>query len=1488
MNGTGPAARGAGGQASGPVRDAGGVVGAPNAPAGRAPRGGEAPARPAPPTTLLWSELADAIWLAGRIRACAIGAGDPVTLPQPGRAGGLDAFGPPPAGIDPATGAQVDDRRPGGTRRQRGTTVAPGQARSGATRLADGAAGSTSPPGRTPAPSRALSGSLRPLRRFTRSAHDRELHEEATAERAAADGLWLPVFEQAQEYRWDLALVVDDHTSMIFWRETVAAFATAIEQSGVFRNILRRRLVTGTDSPNSVVLLSGRGGPASSPAEIADPSGRRLILVLTDGIGRAWRSRAVESVLHRWGQQQPVALVHLLPQQLWHRAGIVASRGRVRPDGAGPGNRLLLAAPPSRAGWDAPVPAEDPRPVPLPAGREHAIPVPVLELEPASLGHWAGLVSGARSGWTDLATTLAWRTPEAGEEPATPAGSGAYSKVNAFRAAASPQALRLATHLAAAPLNVGVIQAIRHRLLPGTRPWHLSELLLANLLRPTVGRELAGDDTLVTFDFDRGIREELLARGRRAETAGVMRLVQTVLGARVSAVRYSARALDEPADETFATVTEQSRPYLVAELAALRAMSGRHLPRARALAHALDDQPGDSGTGAPGLAHRRHDQVFTDSNDVTPERDVSKIRTQLTEGANVSVALVPDQTAATASRLRGALPKGHGQLPVRNAYFTGREDLLQQLHARLMRGPTAVLPDALHGRGGVGKSQLVIEYIYRHLADYDLIWWIPAERRAQIDAALVELAQSLGLDAGTEANTAVPAVLRELAAGRPTDRWLLVFDNADSPEDVKRYFPTGPGGPPTSVGRVLVTSRNGAWAQEGAPLAVDVFEREESRHLLQRRSPGLDARDADRLAAALGDLPLAVEQAATWRAVTGMPADEYLEQLEREQAELAEQFPDLRHELPVAAAWRIALDRLEQTNKGALQLLGVCSFFAPEQIPWGLFANVRSTTIIPELDSALRDRTKLRRAMHQIDRFGLARIDLERETLQLHRLVRDVVRSRLTEEEQSVLRHGAHLVLASSDPNDWADPAHWPRYGELYAHVVDSRAYDCDEAWVRQLVVNEAKYLWKWGAHAASRDLTQRTYETWRAKYGEEDLETTLTISKWLGWILFVVGRFQDCAEVNSRRYEVLRRIRGEDDEDTLKALGDVAADARVRGDFATSADLSRQVHERLRAAYGDDDPSVLVAAHNRGVSLRLVGDFRQALAVDESTVHHLTRSLGAEDDSILATRISINIDRWELGDYTEARISQEEIVAAYRRVLRDENNPLLLFAVRYLAVALRKAGEMERARALSEDAHRRYVDRYGEDYPETLNTALNLSIDRRQTADLNGALLLGQNTLNRYRRILGQTHPHALAAAANLAVILRRLGEVEQAYSLDRATLDSFRERVGENHPLTLLCATNLASDAFARGEFEEAEERDRDTVARSTAVHGENHPATLMCAANLALDLRAAGRTGEATRRHGAVVAQLTRTLGSTHPVTRLVTEWQRADCDVDPMPL
>ena len=196
--------------------------------------------------------------------------------------------------------------------------------------------------------------------------------------------------------------------------------------------------------------------------------------------------------------------------------------------------------------------------------------------------------------------------------------------------------------------------------------------------------------------------------------------------------------------------------------------------------------------------------------------------------------------------------------------FTGRDGLLGGVRAALTAGDRAVV-QALRGMGGVGKTQLAVEYAHRYATGYDIVWWIPAEQPELIGGAFAALGAALGCTGTGAGDAAVrSAVLGEL---RVRERWLQVFDNAEKPEDVVRWLPGG-------TGHVLVTSRVGGWDEVAVPVEVDVLDRVESIELLRRRVAGLDEDGAALVAAAVGDLPLALAQGAGYMAQSGVGPDQ--------------------------------------------------------------------------------------------------------------------------------------------------------------------------------------------------------------------------------------------------------------------------------------------------------------------------------------------------------------------------------------------------------------------------------------------------------------------------------------------------------------------------------------------------------------------------------------------------------------------------------------
>ncbi|MCX4673150.1 FxSxx-COOH system tetratricopeptide repeat protein [Streptomyces sp. NBC_01381] len=1267
-----------------------------------------------------------------------------------------------------------------------------------------------------------------------------------------------------------LSLVIDTAPGMALWQPVTSRLRALLRgQRGL---CVREFPWDGVQEP---LRPDGRG-PDRFPAG----SENRLILVVTDALAPAWRDGTAQAAIAGWAARHPVACLHLLPQRLWSRSGLPMRRIRLAAPGPGREPPGILVGDNALAPHDTP----------LPGG---TVPLPLLPLRGRWLARWARWLTGAADGWTELPThTIApgggpepqgasgaayGNGPAYGEGPAYREGptygegpaseealaappSDPASRIAAYRAGCSAAGSALAPLLAAAPLTLPVIRTLCERFAPGTGPADLAELAAFGLLVP-----VAGEDG--RFDMDDGSRALLLDGARRTDTQRVLLALDDLVpaAARMRRGGYFRAVVTSPKTVPIPEVNAANSRLLRIEQLALRALAGPFQERARLLDRAL--------------AHW-HSTPHTADSTAFQARGGSMTSAPVPSGNPPRDPQTPRHAASS--------PAVWENVPPRNPNFTGREQLLTELVERLDSGGTAaVLPEAMYGLGGIGKSQLAVEYVYRHQSAYDLICWISSEHTSGIINALAQLAPRLGISHGSETSSTVPAVLDALRRGEPYSRWLLVFDNAENAETLAPFLPN------SRLGTVLITSRNPHWDNVARCLEVDVFERAESINLLNKRGPELSHEDADLLAEALGDLPLAIEQAAAWRAETGMPVQEYLRLFKEKRSELLFESAPYAYQQSIATAWNVSLDHVEQTNPEAIQLLQVCAYLAPEPIPRDLFSHVHRSSIAPQLDAALADPLRLSRAVREIKRYSLARVDLRTNSILIHRLVQAVLINRMTPLQQEQMKRGAQLLLATADPRNPESNATWNRYSVLYPHAVAAGTVRSTDPWVHGLVVNIAKYLQRWGDHESALRFTGEAYDAARELFGPDD-EKTLTLAFWLGWILFSTGHYTEAAEINKvtlAAYESAQRPSpvpvSETRESHLDAMGAVAADLRVKGDFEDALALTQRVYEQATAAFGHDDPATMNAAHNLGVCLRLVGRFQDAYELDRTTWELKQTLFGTDHELTLLTRVGLTIDERELGRYAHARDRQEEVVAQYERQVQADT-PATLHAKRVLAVARRKAGDHRAALEVSEEVLDVMVSRFGQEHPDTIAASLSLSVDLRHDGQLERARELAEACCRRYRRIFGPQHPHTVSAEANLAITLRLDGRPQQAYDLDLRAHAALSENLGERHPLTLVVATNQASDLAALERYEEALELGTATLARCTEVLGPVHPSTLSTAANRALDLHALERRGECDALHTAILDELRAQLGDTHPAATNLANWTRANCYIDPLPL
>ena len=805
-------------------------------------------------------------------------------------------------------------------------------------------------------------------------------------------------------------------------------------------------------------------------------------------------------------------------------------------------------------------------------------------------------------------------------------------------------------------------------------------------------------------------------------------------------------------------------------------------------------------------------------------------------------------------RLPGSVP-GIWNVPARNPGFTGRDDLLAKVRERLLDGNKAVV-QALHGMGGVGKTQLAAEYAYRFAGTYDLVWWITSEQTGLIGEQIAALAEELGC-AGPETGLPVArrAVLREL---RRRGRWLLVFDNAENPPEVTPWLPGG-------NGHVLITSRSHRWAEVAVPVEVDVLARTESMAMLRDRVARLSAEDAYLVADALGDLPLAIAQAADYMADTGMSAGEYAGLLGTRAEQLMEEGRSTSYPRSLAAVTVLALDRLRSEAPAAARLTEVCAFLAAEPVPAIWFTGA-AAELPAELAAQAVDPVALRRCLAQVSRSALARVD--GDGMQMHRLTQAILRSHLSTEPAAVTCSRAEAVLTANDPGDPNVPNNWLQWARLMPHLLALNPVDTSNAELRRLVCRGVWNLIKRGDARSGRDLAEKLHQHWHGTLGP-DHPDTLNAATILAFALFELGNYREARDLDEDTLAQHRRALGDDHIETLRIATHVDLRLRSLGEFQAAREMGEDTLARCRRVLGEDHPLTLGAADNLAGDLFALGDYQAARELNEDTLARRRRVLGEDHPDTLRSAANLAGNLWALGEFQAAREMGEDTLARCRRVL-GEDHPLTLDSATNLAGDLFALGEFQAAREMGEDTLARYRRVLGEDHPHTLASAHNLAVDLHVLGDYQTARGLYEETLAQDRRVLGQDHPDTLRAASNLGEDLRALGDYQAAQELDEDTLVRRRRVLDQDHPDTLASANYLAVDLRALGDYQAARDLHQETLARYRRVRGDDHPDTLACANNLAADLHALGELEAAQDLHQETLARYRRVLGEDHPDT------------------
>ena len=696
-------------------------------------------------------------------------------------------------------------------------------------------------------------------------------------------------------------------------------------------------------------------------------------------------------------------------------------------------------------------------------------------------------------------------------------------------------------------------------------------------------------------------------------------------------------------------------------------------------------------------------------------------------------------------RFPGALPEVWN-LPRRNPNFTGRDQILKELCVSLNEArSTALTQHALHGLGGIGKSQLAIEYAYRHNTSYDYAWWIHSEDDSSLITDYTALAKALNLPEKDVEEQEV--IIQEVRHWLDTHNgWLLIFDNARDETSIRDYLPQA------SSGHVLITSRNPYWTTIGTPLNIDVWNRDESIAFLKKRTGQDDENGADALAEVLGDLPLALEQAAAYIETKHKSINEYQALFNFRRTELwnreqrPSDYPDT-----VATTWIMAFDAVQDVPL-AKDLLLLCSIVAPDDIPKSLVTRALEYAENNDSDPVAIDSFDLDNAIAALYSYSL--ITSDTDTFTIHRLVQAVVKGRVGNEGTAYYRNVMLKVLCEQFPGGgYNNPSCWPACEQLLSHAerlteeVTNNGVQWDET--STLLNNVGSYYYGRALYAKAEPLLRRALKINEKVLGSEHPHVATNLNN-LALLLKAQGKNDEAELLYRRVLRIDERSLAPEHPSVATNLNNLAGLLYTQGKYVEAEPLFRRALKINEKVLGPEHPSVATSLDNLALLLQAQGKNGEAEQLYRRALSILEKQLAPEHPSV-----GTNLNNLAGLLYTQGKNGEAEQL--YRRALSILEKQL------------------------------------GPEHPSVATSLNNLALLLQAQGKNGEAKQLYRRALEINEKALGSEHPSVATSLNNLALLLQAQGKNGDVEPLYRRALKIREIVLGTLHPFTIRVRKNL-----------------------------------------------------------------------------------------------
>ena len=758
-----------------------------------------------------------------------------------------------------------------------------------------------------------------------------------------------------------------------------------------------------------------------------------------------------------------------------------------------------------------------------------------------------------------------------------------------------------------------------------------------------------------------------------------------------------------------------------------------------------------------------------------------------------------------------------------NINFTGREEMLSQIEQELSSNKILTI----HGLGGMGKSQTAAEYAYRHESFYPIIWWIHSEDPSTIGSNYASLAEPLELPSiGMKEKEVVDIVKGRLER---EDGWLLIFDNAENPDDIRDYFPK------TKTGHILITSRNPHWGGIASTLSLNEMKPEESVKFLLKRTKEKDEKAAEELSETLGRLPLALEQAGSYIETSGRNISEYLEMYKKYNEKLLGRGKPTDYPETVSTTWELSFQRIKVKSEKALELMNLFAFLAPDDIPINILAE--GAEHLPETVSSLvSDPFEFDDTITMLRNYSF--IKRHQNNLSVHRLVQAVVRDRLNTDEMKIWIEAVLCLMNNSfvfDPNEINS---WTACSNLLHHVylvvMYAEEYNFAIEVVCELLYKMGWYLNNCGDYARGKDLLNRALELGEKLYGQGHP----VIAGYLNELAYVLEKLMDhdLAQMYiNRAVKIDENVYGPDHPNVARdkaKLGSVLSGLGKLEEAKKQLELAIGIFEK---EFSPDHPDVAEVFNTLGVVLFRLGKFEEAKDNHVRALKIYEKALGPDHPEVATVFNNLGMVDYKLGKFEEAKELFERALKIKEKALGPEH-PNVAITISNLGMVLFRLGKFEEAKELFERALKIQEKALGPEHPNIARRVYNLGNVFRELGKLEEAKELSERALKIQEKAFGTDHPNVAIAIINLGHVLRELGKLEEAKELFERALKIQEKALGPEHPDVAITISNLGMVLFRLGKLEEAKKLSERALKIHEKTLGPEHP-------NVAINLKSLG---------------------------------------------